>query len=238
ERSGIDIQCHVAGHVEVVASAVFAGPPGDRVAGAIDDRAGDRVVSAWRPRRSPAVLRRRGRVPRLEARLTGGRDGVERPEDLAGLRVEGQDAAVHAALVGTGRPEDDLAVGEDRTGAEAFVEVDGPDLGDPALLARGGVHGVGAAIASRAEYIAVIHHDTTAHTTRREGGRVLAQLDGVDPLAVARRRVHGGDALAAREVHHAVVHDRRELRVDGALEPEAPGHAQVLDVLLGYLVER
>src|SRR5690606_14331081 len=94
------------------------------------------------------------------------------------------------------------------------------------------------ASASRAEYSAVIHHDTTTHTTGREGGRVLAHLDGVDPLAVARRRVHGGDALATREVHHAVVHDRRELRVDGALQREAPGHAQVLDVLLGYLVER
>src|SRR5690606_7359989 len=116
----------------------------------------DRIVRARRPGRTAAVLGRRRRIPRLEACLARRWDGVERPEDLAGLGVEGHDAAVDTASVGTGGADDDLAVGEDRTRAEAFRHLDLADLSDPLFLAGRRVHRVHAAVAQRAVDVAFV----------------------------------------------------------------------------------
>ena len=191
-----------------------------------------------RPRLRVAVrLRiRRARFPRLVARLTRPRDGVEPPRLLARLGVVRGDEPADAA-VPAGGADDHLVLDGQRRQGQGVRQVlvghlDVPQFGAGGRIDRHDVR------VERAHEHAVAEHRHAAVVRPAAGPVVGRRRIAVDPEHTARPGVERDDVVRPlRYVHHAVDHNRRCLpgTEDGRLVH--PLQLQVADVGRRNLVQ-
>ncbi len=221
---------------EVVAGAHGAVEVRARVAGGEIDQAELAIRRGCLPHRAAAALPRVGiRRPGVVPELARAGDGVERPQQLAVLRVVRLDAAADAEL-GAGEAGDHDAVEIERRGGER-----------EAVLRAFGLHG------PRSLAGAPVERDETT-VERAEEHLVFAQGDAaIGPAAAHRRdlRIESGGPLpqdgaahgiqrehvvgAGGEIDAAVVHQRLrragELRAEArAVQVRAPDALELRDV--------
>ena len=162
---------------------------------------------------------------------------MEGPEDLAILGVQGQDPTVCTADIGTTRPDDDLAVGEDRAGREPFTELDGTHLGAPQLFTGVDVEGDDPTVSYGVVDLAIIDDHATAGPVFNEAG-VLVEFGNVGPDRVTVARVYCHHPIGAVNVHDAVVDGGGEPGRTLVIGVDGPGEPEVRHVIAVDLIQR
>ena len=241
DLSGLDIDGHGRGGIQVVALAHMA-VPGARVAGAEVGQAGLGIVGAAQPRRRAAGLPRFTRP----AGVSGAGDAIflavekthvafdygARPDHFAGLGVARLDTAHHAELAAR-QAGDQEAFGDQRRGSVAVAGAVVVDLLPPDDLAGGLVQGHQLRI-ERAENHQVVIKRSAPVDHVAAGHDAFGQAVLVLPELGAGLGVQGKDArIRRRDEHLAVVHQR--LRLLAALlfpaERHRPDRHQAADGL-------
>jgi hypothetical protein len=166
-------------------------------------------------------------------------DRVERPQQLAVVRVEGLDEAADAVLAAVGT-DDHLAVDIDWRHRLRIAEVGIGDLDFPQELARLGIERHELRVDGAHEELAFRHRDS-AIVVAAANGDDRAQLVLVVPVLLAGRRVDRIDMIErGGQEHHAVDDDRRGFhRLEHrGLEDERrckPAHVASVDLTAGVV---
>ena len=174
-------------------------------------------------------------APRLVAKLAGQRNRARPPHLFSCLRVVRGDDARVVAGVGLALPAGDhLAVGDDRTGARTRALLRLHHGGLPDHVPGVHVHRIDLIVGAAVNQRAAPHRDVPVGAAIDAFRKLPAML----PHQIAGLRIDRGDDVArTRDVHHAVVDERR--RLDAARsKPARPHHLQARDVVAIDLIER
>ena len=215
--------------VEVVAEPLIAVHRRVWIAGPPEDRVRLGVVGARHPGGpAAAVLGERGSLPRLRPRLARLRDGEETPHSFAGVGLEGGEKAAHADVAARGACHDHV-LHHKRRGRAAVVLLVEPldDVGLPERLSGEAMEGDQPHVIGRGvDAVAQYRHAAV-------GSLALATAFRLRTLVVPDRspgpRVERKDLVGARDVHHPVHHDGRQLQ-HRVVNREDPLELEVLHV--------
>jgi len=173
--------------------------------------------------RAAAALLGRDPVPGVTAGLAGLGYGLELPQFLAGLGVEGDDKAAAGSLAGEALH--DHAVGRERPAGRTHVRPVG-QRHVPHLPPRAGVERHEMIVRGRGEQLVAPQRESLLRGQRRAFGQAALVDPQVAPVGGVER-VH---AVAVTEhVEHPVAHERL-VHVDAGGQGLRPTHAQ-----LGYV---
>ena len=200
------------------------------------DESGDRVIAPGHPGVASRAKQERQIAPGVAAALAGASDGRGSPEQPAGAAVDADDVAgVVTVTPAACHPGDDRPIDDDRSVRKGVAFLAARDRRIPARLARPRVQPDDVRIES-VQDDQILVDGKAAHL--RRASPPLVHLAAILPQEVARARVERLDHIArVRDIHDAVVHDRRRLRHPG-FEAPGPNEPEFIHVAPVDLIER
>ena len=234
--TGIRIEGHQRGGIQIVALAGVAVVVGPGITGAEEHQVLLRIVRAGHPDRSAATQVRIPSRPCVATRIVRAGDGVEPPRALAGLRIVRVDEPANAVL-GTCNPDDDLVLHHQRSNRGRVPHLVVLELDVIHNAAGLHVEREEVRIDRRNEDLIPERCDAAVDIAAA-GAQIVRETPPIGPQRSSGFDVQR-DHVAGRigEVHHTVKDKRCALEVMASLNLVHPYRAQLLDILTIDLVE-